>query len=267
MNEYWRNLEEFADTAEFRQFVEREYPSQVERLFDPLTRRRFLQLMGASLALAGITGCSRAPAETIVPYVRQPEEIIPGKPLFFATAMPLAGFGTGVLVESHMGRPTKIEGNPNHPASLGATDVFAQASILDLYNPDRSSALTYQGRIRPWDTLLSALGAALEKAKNDRGAGLRILTGTVTSPTLAEQLRALLNQYPAAKWHQYEAAGRHNTRAGSLLALAPTRRLSTAWTKPILCLLSMPKGSPAAPVICAMPMILPNDASPQGPER
>src|SRR5688572_18508112 len=121
MSEFWRNLEEFADSAEFREFVEREYPSQAEIALDPLTRRRFLQLMGASLALAGAAGCSRAPAETIVPYVRQPEEIVPGKPLFFATAMPFAGFGTGVLVESHMGRPTKIEGNPTHPASLGAT--------------------------------------------------------------------------------------------------------------------------------------------------
>ena len=219
MSEFWRNLEEFADSAEFREFVEREYPSQAEIALDPLTRRRFLQLMGASLALAGAAGCSRAPAETIVPYVRQPEEIVPGKPLFFATAMPLAGFGTGVLVESHMGRPTKIEGNPTHPASLGATDVFAQASILDLYNPDRTQVVTYRGRIRPWEDFQSALREALEREKTNRGAGLRVLTGTVTSPTLADQLGALLNDYPAAKWHQYEPAGRHHTRAGSLLAL------------------------------------------------
>ncbi len=219
MSEFWRNLEEFADTPEFRRFIEREYPSQAEIALDPLTRRRFLQLMGASLALAGAAGCSRAPTETIVPYVRQPEEIVPGRPLFFATAMPLAGFGTGVLVESHMGRPTKVEGNPNHPASLGATDVFAQASILDLYNPDRSQVVTYRGRIRTWDNFLSALREALERDKPNRGAGLRVLTGTVTSPTLAEQLRAMLRQYPAAKWHQYEPAARHQSRAGSLMAL------------------------------------------------
>ena len=219
MSEYWRNLEEFADTPEFRRFIEREYPSQAEIALDPLTRRRFLQLMGASLALAGAASCSRAPVETIVPYVRQPEEIVPGRPLFFATAMPLAGFGTGVLVESHMGRPTKVEGNPNHPASLGATDVFAQASILDLYNPDRSQVVTYQGRIRPWNNFLTALREALERDKPNRGAGLRVLTGTVTSPTLADQLRAMLSQYPAAKWHQYEPAARHQTRAGSIMAL------------------------------------------------
>jgi molybdopterin-containing oxidoreductase family iron-sulfur binding subunit len=219
MSEFWRNLEEFADGPEFRRFIEREYPSQAEIALDPLSRRRFLQLMGASLALAGAAGCSRAPAETIVPYVRQPEEIVPGKPLFFATAMPLGGFGTGVLVESHMGRPTKVEGNPNHPASLGASDIFAQASILDLYNPDRAQVVNYRGRIRPWNDLVSALREALERDKPNRGAGLRVLTGTVTSPTLADQLRALLNQYPAAKWHQYEPAGRHHTRAGALLAL------------------------------------------------
>jgi molybdopterin-containing oxidoreductase family iron-sulfur binding subunit len=218
MKDYWRNLDELADTAEFHEWIQREYPSQVDRLIDPLTRRNFLRLMGASLALAGLAGCSRAPSETIVPYVRQPEEIVPGKPLFFATAMPVAGFGTGVLVESHMGRPTKVEGNPNHPASLGATDVLAQASILDLYNPDRSPTLTYQGRIRPWGAFLSELRTALDSEVQTRGAGLRILTGSVTSPTLAEQLRALLKQYPAAKWHQFEPAGRHHTRAGSLLA-------------------------------------------------
>ncbi len=124
-----------------------------------MSRRRFLQLMGASLALAGLSGCgSAAPAPTnekIVPYVKQPEEIIPGKPLFFATAMPLAGFASGVLVESHEGRPTKIEGNPDHPASLGATDAFAQASILTLYDPDRSQVVAHAGRISTWSAFLT----------------------------------------------------------------------------------------------------------------
>ncbi len=115
MNNYWRTLEEFADTEEFREFIRREYSSQVDVALDPVSRRRFLKLMGASLALAGIAGCARAPTETIVPYVRQPEEIVPGKPLYFATAMPLAGLATGLLVESHMGRPTKVEGNPLIP--------------------------------------------------------------------------------------------------------------------------------------------------------
>ena len=159
---YWRSLEEFLDTPEFREMLYREFPEQASEWTDPVTRRRFLMLMGASLALAGINGCSTQPAprEKIMPYVRQPEAIVPGKPLYFATAMPLAGVATGVLVESHEGRPTKIEGNPSHPASLGATDLLIQASILGLYDPDRSQAVTYRGRPRAWNEALSAFRGA-----------------------------------------------------------------------------------------------------------
>jgi MoCo/4Fe-4S cofactor protein with predicted Tat translocation signal len=215
---YWRSLEEYAETPEFQEFIHREYPSQAPALVDPVTRRRFLQLMGASLALAGIGACSRAPAETIVPYVRQPEELVPGKPLYFATAMSLRGLAIGLLVESHEGRPTKVEGNPLHPASLGASDAFAQASVLGLYDPDRSKTSTYMGRIRPWSAFFKSLRQALERHRQTRGAGLRILTGTVTSPTMAEQLRGLLKEYPGAKWHQFDPAAAHHTRAGARLA-------------------------------------------------
>lgn len=218
MKDFWRTLEEYSNSEEFRELIARDYPSQSAALIDPVSRRRFMQLMGASLALAGLNSCWRPPTETIVPYVRQPEEIVPGKPLYFATAMPVAGLGTGLLVESHMGRPTKVEGNPLHPASLGATDVFAQASVLDLWDPERSKALTFMGRIRPWSVFVGALDDVLEREKKIQGAGLRILTGTVTSPSLADQLRALLKDYPGAKWHQYEPAGKHHTRAGSLAA-------------------------------------------------
>src|SRR6266542_2387392 len=141
-----------------------------------LDRRDLLKLGGVSLALAGLTACTRQPAEKIVPYVRQPEEIVPGKPLFFATAMSLSGYATGLLVESHMGRPTKVEGNPLHPASLGATDAFSQASLYGLYDPDRSQTLTYLGEIRGWPAFLSAMHTAVEKARERKGAGLRILT-------------------------------------------------------------------------------------------
>src|SRR5919106_1651029 len=154
--EYWRSLEELADTEEFQQLLQREFPRQASVWLNAVDRRDFLKLMGASLALAGLGGClSSSPAPTdekIVPYVNQPEEIIPGKPLFFASAMPLAGYGRGILVESHMGRPTKIEGNPSHPASLGATDAFAQASILSLYDPDRSQVVNHAGRISTWES-------------------------------------------------------------------------------------------------------------------
>src|SRR6266576_1289092 len=130
---YWRSLEQLAASDEFRAFVEDEFPNRKPDWNDPGSRRRFLSLMGASIALAGASACTKQPKEVIVPYVRQPEELIPGKPLFYATAMSIAGLAIGVLVESHLGRPTKIEGNPQHPASLGATDPAMQASILTLY--------------------------------------------------------------------------------------------------------------------------------------
>jgi MoCo/4Fe-4S cofactor protein with predicted Tat translocation signal len=216
MNDFWRSLEDYADREEFRAMLRRAYPDEPEIPLDSLSRRRFLQLMGASLALSGLNGCWRPPNEVIVPYVRQPEEIVPGRPLYFATAMPIAGVGTGLLVESHMGRPTKVEGNPLHPGSLGATDAFAQASVLDLWDPARAKTVIYRGRIRPWSTFVAALHSALENDKKTAAGGLHILTGTISSPTLAEQLRNLLKQYPGSKWHQYEAAGKHHGRAGAL---------------------------------------------------
>src|SRR5262249_19161773 len=153
-----------------------------------------------SIALAGFNGCTRAPAETIVPYVRTPEDFVPGRPLFFATAMTLDGFATGLLVESHLGRPTKVEGNPDHPASLGATDVFAQASILTFYDPDRSSTVLHRGQISSWETAARGLSDAVTAQRDQQGAGLRILTGRITSPTLADQIRTVLTRFPRARW-------------------------------------------------------------------
>jgi molybdopterin-containing oxidoreductase family iron-sulfur binding subunit len=216
--EYWRSLEDLAGTREFQAALHREFPENASEWLDPVSRRGFLKLMGASLALAGLTACTGQPDERIVPYVKAPEEIVPGKPLYFATAMPFLGSAIGLLVESNMGRPTKVEGNPKHPASLGATDVFAQASILTLYDPDRSQVVTKAGSISSWNGFAAALQAELEQQQGRRGAGLRILTETVTSPTLAAQLRALLGKFPAAKWHQYEPTARDNARLGARLA-------------------------------------------------
>src|SRR5579871_6824541 len=140
---YWRSLEELATTPEFRAFVEDEFPNRTPDWNNPSSRRRFLSLMGASIAFAGATACTKQPKELIVPYVKQPEELVPGKPLFYATAMSVAGVATGLLVESHLGRPTKVEGNPDHSASLGATDTFMQASVLTLYDPDRSQTVLH----------------------------------------------------------------------------------------------------------------------------
>jgi MoCo/4Fe-4S cofactor protein with predicted Tat translocation signal len=215
---WWRTLEEQAGDPAFQERLYNEFPSQIEAITDPVQRRTFLKLMGASLALAGVTACTKQPVEKIVPYVRQPEELIPGKPLFYATSMTLGGVATGLLVESHEGRPTKIEGNPMHPGSLGATDVFAQAAILGLYDPDRSQTLTNLGEIRPWSAFLGAMNAALTAQKPLKGAGLRILTESVSSPTLAAQIRDLLSRFPAAKWHQWDPGSRDNARVGSKTA-------------------------------------------------
>src|SRR5688572_33495746 len=117
--------------------------------------------MGASIALAGVSACTRQPAEKIVPYVRQPEEVVPGRPLFYATAMPEGGFAHPLLAENHMGRPTKLEGNPEHPASLGATDLFGQATVLTLYDPDRSRTIIGRGEVRTWSSFVAALTGAI----------------------------------------------------------------------------------------------------------
>ena len=201
---YWRSLEELSDTPEFRQYVHQEFPAQASEFNDPAGRRQFLKLMGASLALAGVSACTRQPPEKIVPYVRQPEEIIPGRPLFFATAMPLGGVGMPVLAENHMGRPTKLEGNPEHPASLGATDVLAQASVLTLYDPDRSRNVINRGEVKTWSGMIQAIDAAMAPERAKGGAGVRILTEPVTSPSLIDQMETLLAAMPQAKWHQWD---------------------------------------------------------------
>jgi MoCo/4Fe-4S cofactor protein with predicted Tat translocation signal len=216
--QHWRSLEELADTEEFRELVAREFPQAAEEWDDPVERRTFLKLMGASLALAGLGGCVYQPPEKIVPYVRQPEEIVPGKALFFATAFELGGVATGLLAKSNEGRPTKLEGNPDHPSSRGTTDVFAQASILDLYDPDRSQTPTFREMDRPWSGFLEDAKRALDSARGRQGAGLRFLTETVTSPTLAAQLKAIFTDLPQARLHQYEPAARNSAMAGAMLA-------------------------------------------------
>jgi molybdopterin-containing oxidoreductase family iron-sulfur binding subunit len=216
--QYWRSLEELAQTEGFDELMRDEFPRHASQWMDPESRRTFLKLMGASLALAGLSGCTRQPDEYIVPYVKQPEELIPGKPLFYATAMTMGGVGMPLLAESHMGRPTKLEGNPEHPASGGATDVWAQASILSLYDPERSQALTYVGDVRPWGAFLGAMRGPVNVQRAARGAGFRILTETICSPTLAEQIEKLLKAYPEARWHQYDPVNRDAAREGARLA-------------------------------------------------
>ena len=205
---YWRGLEEVAETPEARQWLEREFPPGASEWPESVDRRSFLKLMGASLALAGLTGCTKPIMKEIVPYVRQPEYLVFGSPLYYATAMPLGGFGTGLLVKSREGRPIKADGNPKHPASLGGSNVWMQACLLDLYNPDRAQSVTRKGETSSWSIWLAAIHDALQPQQRKQGAGLRVLSGTVTSPTLAAQIRRLLQKYPEAKWHQYEPVNR-----------------------------------------------------------
>jgi MoCo/4Fe-4S cofactor protein with predicted Tat translocation signal len=212
--EFWQSLEELASSEEFEELLHREFPQHASEWDEGTDRRTFLKLMGASLALAGLAGCVYQPPETIVPYVRQPEEIVPGKALFFATAMPWAGGAAPLLVRSNMGRPTKVEGNDLHPASQGAADVFSQASILGLYDPDRSETIINRGEVRTYTAFLGQISTALEGQKTKQGAGLRFLTETVTSPTLAAQLRDILRSFPGARWYQWEPAGGNNASLG-----------------------------------------------------
>jgi MoCo/4Fe-4S cofactor protein with predicted Tat translocation signal len=204
--QYWRSLDELADSPEFDSFVRREYPSQTEVLIDPVSRRSFMKLMGASLGLAGLAACTVQPKEEVIPYIKQPEEIVPGKALYFATAMPRSGGALGLLVRSNEGRPTKVEGNPDHPASLGATDIFAQAAILALYDPDRSQAISYLGDVGQWGDFMSAIAGRISLVQSKKGEGLRFLTESTTSPSFAAMMQGILAEMPNAKWHQYEPA-------------------------------------------------------------
>jgi MoCo/4Fe-4S cofactor protein with predicted Tat translocation signal len=229
--QYWRSLDELVDSPVFEEFVQREFPQQAEEWNDPVERRTFLKLMGASLALAGLSGCVIQPPEKIVPYVKQPEEEIPGRGLYFATAFSLGGIATPLLARSNEGRPTKLEGNPDHPNNRNsdpndkgssATDIFSQASILTLYDPDRSQIPLYRGETRAWSTFVAEIRGAIEKEndglKAKKGAGLRFLTETITSPSLAAQMKSILTDFPEARWHQYEPVNRDNALAGAMIA-------------------------------------------------
>jgi MoCo/4Fe-4S cofactor protein with predicted Tat translocation signal len=216
--EFWRSLEELAGSPDFKEMMHREFPKGASEWLDAVSRRGFLKLMGSSLALAGMTACTKQPFESIVPYVRQPEEFTPGTPMFYATAFTLGGYATPLLVTSREFRPIKIEGNDRHQATQGATDVFAQASLLDLYDPDRSQNVLHLGDISDWSTFVGAVQPALAEQKKSGGAGIRILSRPVSSPTLADQMHQVLKNFPQAKWHFYSPMNRDNVYAGAQMA-------------------------------------------------
>src|SRR5882757_3969243 len=214
---YWRSLDELTSVEGFKEFLHREFPRQASEWIDDEGRRNFLKIMGASLALAGLSACTKQPTEYTMPYVEAPEQAVPGKPLFYATAFPISGIANPVLVEAHEFRPTKVEGNPEHPASMGSADVPTQASILGLYDPDRLQTLNFIGEIRSYASFLSTFIGQLGRQREKNGAGIRILTETVTSPTLYSQIQDALKLYPAAKWYQWEPTG-HGPRMGTQMA-------------------------------------------------
>jgi MoCo/4Fe-4S cofactor protein with predicted Tat translocation signal len=215
---YWRTLEELADDPHFHDLLHREFPRAASEWDEAVDRRDFLKLMAASLALAGISGCRRPIDYHIVPYVKQPVGLVLGVPQFYATVMPFGADALGLLVESHEGRPTKVEGNPDHPASRGATDTFAQASILDLYDPDRARTPTYVGDVQTWPTFQNSAADLATYQKAIKGASMRILTGKINSPILAAQMEYVLKTFPQAKWHQWEPAANDGAYDGAMLA-------------------------------------------------
>lgn len=214
---YWRSLDELTSAEGFKEFLHREFPRQASEWIDDEGRRNFLKIMGASLALAGLSACTRQPTEYLMPYVEAPEQLIPGKPLFYATAFPVSGIANPVLVETHEFRPTKVEGNPEHPASLGSTDVPTQASILGLYDPDRLQTVNFVDEVRSYPSFLENFINVLGKQQAKNGSGIRILTETVTSPTLYAQIQDVLQRYSGAKWYQWEPIG-HGRRMGTQMA-------------------------------------------------
>ncbi|MEM6369487.1 MAG: TAT-variant-translocated molybdopterin oxidoreductase [Myxococcota bacterium] len=216
----WTSLDNLARTPEFESWASSEFPSAWEeaRLSD-VKRRDFLKIMGASMGLAGLTSaCVRQPEEKIYAYVRQPEELLPGVPLHYASAIERAGYGTGVLVETHMYRPTHLAGNPDHPDSRGGTDPQVQASVLGVWDPDRSQNIVDRGNTSSWSQFVVEVAELLPALARSGGQGLRVLTGAVGSPLLAEHIERFLSVFPEARWHQWEAASRWNAHAGAKMA-------------------------------------------------
>ena len=210
---YWRSLEQLDESPESRAFLEREFTEGASELPEGVTRREMMTLLGASLSLAGLAGCRR-PVEEIVPFVTAPEEIVPGIPRYYATTMPFRRSAYGLIVESHEGRPTKIEGNPSHPSTLGASGSIVQASVLGLYDPDRSQSVTLKGERKSWSDFVTAWGPLSEAHNADGGAGLAVLSESFASPTLARLASELRARYPRLQWATYDAVSDESRLAG-----------------------------------------------------
>ena len=225
---YWKSLAELEQSPEFLELAAREFAAPLDH--EPPNspgRRRFMQIMGASMSLAGLDAC-RWREDKILPLSRRPEGTIPGSSRYFATALDINGSAVGLYASSYDGRPIKIEGNPTHPDSLGAASAFHQATVLGLYDPDRSdSVCTRAGGARKassWAEFDKALGELLGSLHTNGGAGLRVLAERSSSPTLGDQKRRLLTAFPQAKWVTFEPLAHDGARAGSVLAFGKAYR-------------------------------------------
>ncbi len=215
---FWKNLDELAATDEFNELMQQEFPRQAMQgeWVDPVSRRGFLKVMGASMALAGLAGCTKQPDEPIYPYVKQPEDLVLGKPMFFATAHPFPTGAIPVLVKSDAFRPIKIEGNPDHPMSKGKSDAITQGTLLDLYDPDRSHEVKQRGQTSEFGLFQQQLFAAVKQSEG--GQGIYFLSETITSPTLAGQWLQVQKAYPQAKLIQWDPVNQDSSRAASKAA-------------------------------------------------
>src|SRR5580692_3102406 len=203
---YWRSIDELAGTPEFEAAVAKGFPDQAQEWVDPVSRRGFMKLMGASLALAGMAGCTKQPDEPIYPYVKAPEDLILGKANYFASAHPFPTGGVPLLVKADSFRPVKVDGNPDHPYNLGSSDIFTQGSLLDLYDPDRSQRPTLRGVVSEWPEFLQAYRERLAQGKANGGEGIYFLSTSFTSPTLQRLWKEAQAAYPKAKLVQYDPA-------------------------------------------------------------
>ncbi len=215
---FWKSLDELADTPAFQELMQEEFPRQASagEWVDPLSRRGFLKMMGASLALAGLAGCTKQPDELIFPYVKQPEDLVLGKPMYFATAHPFPTGAVPVLVKSDAFRPIKVDGNPEHPISKGRSDAFTQATLLGLYDPDRSQSPRYRGEVAEFSRFQQEFAGSVAATGN--GKGVVLLSETITSPTLADQWKRVQARYPQVRLVQYEPVNQDAARAASKAA-------------------------------------------------
>ncbi len=215
---YWRSIDELAGTPEFEAAVRAEFPEQASEWIDTVSRRSFLKVMGASMALAGLAGCTKQPDEPIYPYVKAPEDLVLGKPVYFATVFPFPTGAVPLLVKSEAYRPIKVDGNPEHPYNQGGSDPITQGTLLDLYDPDRSQRVIHRGESSTWPVFLANFRGMLADKKASGGDGLYVLSATVTSPTLARQWKAAQAAYPKARFIQYDPVNRDSAYAASKAA-------------------------------------------------